>query len=119
LVLKGSYEGVGTPFPHGINLEVGGLHVADTPITLTAAELNALSGVGTTSLQVQKLPGTATNGAIVFTAGFNIAGFIAQGFNNANAPMTIATAVISTNTLTITPSAAGTTTDEWYVLCWA
>lgn len=106
-------------YPNGLNVDVGELTVGGTALTPTAAEINALSGIGATKIQVLKKAGTATNGDVVFTANQNITGFLAQGFTTLNAPVAIGTAVVSDATLTITPSSGGAATDTWYVLVWA
>lgn len=106
-------------YPNGIKVDQSELFINGVALTPSVAELNALKGVGTTKLQVLKSSGTAANGAIVFTAGANITGFLAQGFNSSNAPVAIGTAVVSDKTLTITPSSGGTANDTWYALVWA
>lgn len=108
-----------TNFPNGINVDQGEFSIDKVPVTASAAELNALKGIGSTNIQVLKKAGTATNGDVVFTAGFNIGGFLAQGFNSSNAPVAIGAAAVSAKTLTITPSSGGAATDNWYVLAWA
>lgn len=112
-------DGKGSKFPKGVAVDKGYLYIDGVAVNTTAAEINSNVGIGTSAFQAFVSAGTATNGSIVFTSLNNIAGFNVNGFTNANAPITIGTAVVSGKTLTITPASGGTTTDKWYVQTWA
>jgi hypothetical protein len=73
---------------------------------------------GTSKMQILTASGVAASAAVAMKAKFTIAGYLVQGFTNTGAPVTVTTAVASTDTLTVTPS-GGVATDKWYALVWA
>lgn len=97
--------------------EQGYLYQRNAKITASAAEINAISGIGATGIAVLTSAGTAANGDIVIDAPFEPSGMIVQGLSTTGAPVTFDTATYATGKITITVT-TGAATDNWSVIIW-
>ena len=96
----------------------GALYQKGTKLTSSAAELNAISGIGAATIAVLTSAGTESNGDIVIEAPFEPDGMIIQGLQSSGAPRAFDTAVYDDGDITISVT-TGTANDVWSVIIWA